>query len=72
MSHKKLVLGLLCIFSLLAFTTLSSAQTAGPAAKSTLAVPVTGSFAPSTTAGTLTSLGTGTFAGTFNIQQFAN
>lgn len=72
MSHKKLVLGLLCIFSLLAFTTISSAQTAAPAAKSALAVPVTGSFAPSTTSGPLSSLGTGTFAGTFNIQQFAN
>lgn len=72
MSHKKLVLGLLCICSLLAFTTLSPAQTAGSAAKSALAVPVTGSFAQSTTSGPLTSLGTGNFAGTFNIQQFVN
>ncbi|HET9184409.1 MAG TPA: hypothetical protein VFP59_19990 [Candidatus Angelobacter sp.] len=73
MSHKKLLLGLLCIFSLLAFTTLSSAQAAaGSAAKSSLPVAVTGSFAPSTTSGPLTSLGTGTFAGTFNIQQFVN
>lgn len=72
MSHKKLVLGLVCVFSLLAFTTIAPAQTAGSAAKTALAVPVTGSFAPSTTSGTLTSLGSGTFAGTFNIQQFAN
>ena len=73
MSRKNLVLGLLCIFSLLlAFTTISPAQTAGSAAKSALAVPVSGSFAPSTTSGTLTSLGSGTFAGTFNIQRFVN
>lgn len=72
MSRKKIILALLCIFSVLAFTTVSPAQTAGSAAKSALAVPVTGSFAPSTTSGPLTSLGTGTFNGTFNIQQFAN
>jgi hypothetical protein len=48
------------------------AQSSTSAAKSALAVPVTGSFAPSTTTGPLTSAGTGTFAGTFNIQQFAN
>lgn len=54
MSRKNLVLGLLCIFSLLAFTTISPAQTAGSAAKTALAIPVSGSFAPSTTSGTLT------------------
>lgn len=72
MSRKNLVLGLLCIFSLLAFTTISPAQSANSAAKSALAIPVSGSFAPSTTSGTLTSLGSGTFAGTFNIQKFVN
>ena len=48
------------------------AQNSSSAAKSALAIPVTGSFAPSTTTGPLTSAGTGTFAGTFNVQQFAN
>ena len=72
MSRKNFVLGLLCIFSLLALTTVAPAQTAGSAAKSAIAVPVTGSFAPSATTGTLASAGTGNFAGTFNIQQFAN
>ena len=71
MSRKRVLVALLCVFSILAFTTISPAQTAS-AAKSALAVPVTGSFAPSTTSGPLTSLGTGTFTGTFNIQQFAN
>jgi hypothetical protein len=69
MNRKKIALGLICIVSLLAFSLAAPAQTA---AKSALAVPVTGSFAPSTTTGPLTSAGTGTFAGTFNIQQFAN
>ena len=68
---KKLYsLGLICMIALLAFSSLAVAQ--NPSAKSGLAVPVTGSFAPSTTSGTLGSLGTGTFAGTLNIQQFVN
>jgi len=36
-----------------------------------LGLPVTGTFAPSVTAGPLSSLGSGTFAGTFNVQRFA-
>lgn len=68
---KKLFsIGLICLISLLAFSSLAVAQ--NPSAKSALAIPVTGSFAPSTTSGTLGSLGTGTFAGTLNIQQFVN
>ena len=70
MKRKILLFGLICIFSLSAFSSLAVAQ--NNSAKSALAVPVTGSFAPSTTTGTLTSLGTGTFSGTFNVQQFAN
>ena len=72
MTRKMIALGLICIIGLVTFSLPAPAQTAQSAAKSALAVPVTGSFAPSTTAGTLTSLGTGTFTGTFNIQQFAN
>jgi hypothetical protein len=72
MNRKMIALGLICVIGLLTFPLAAPAQTASSAAKSALAVPVTGSFAPSTTAGTLTSAGTGTFAGTFNIQQFAN
>ena len=68
---KKLFsLGLICMVALLAFSSLAVAQ--NPSAKSGLAVPVTGSFAPSTTSGTLGSLGTGTLTGTLNIQQFVN
>lgn len=72
MTYKRALLALLCVFSVLAFTTVAPAQAANSSAKSALAVPVTGSFAPSTTTGPLTSAGTGNFAGTFNIQQFAN
>lgn len=68
--NKFVVFGLICMISLFAFSSQAGAQ--NPSAKSTLAVPITGSFAPSSTTGTLTSVGTGTFAGTFNIQQFAN
>ncbi len=35
-----------------------------------LALPVTGSFAPSVTPGPLSLLGSGTFTGTFNVQRF--
>lgn len=72
MNRKVLALGLICILGLLTFSLPATAQSATSAAKSALAVPVSGSFAPSTTTGTLTSLGTGTFNGTFNIQQFVN
>ncbi len=72
MNRKMIALGLICIIGLMTFSLPASAQSVNSAAKSALAVPVTGSFAPSTTTGPLTSVGTGTFAGTFNIQQFAN
>jgi hypothetical protein len=69
MKRKALLLGLICMISLLVFSSSALAQNS---AKSALAVPVTGTFAPSTTSGTLSSLGTGTLTGTFNVQQFAN
>ena len=69
MKQKVFVLGLVCLIGLL---TLSLPAAAQNSAKSNLAVPVTGSFSPSTTTGALTSLGTGTLTGTFNIQQFVN
>jgi hypothetical protein len=72
MRSKILALGLICIVSLFAFSSIAVAQGQNASAKSALAIPVTGSFAPSSTSGTLSSLGTGSFAGTFNIQQFAN
>src|ERR1043166_8211801 len=72
MNRKVIALGLICILGLLTFSLPASAQAANSSAKSALAVPVNGSFAPSTTTGPLASAGTGTFAGTFNIQQFAN
>jgi hypothetical protein len=72
MNRKKFVLGLVCLISLLTFSMSAAAQSAQSSAKSALAVPVTGSFAPSTTTGPLTSAGTGTLTGTFNIQQFVN
>lgn len=72
MRSKFLALGLICIVSLFVFSTVAVAQGQNASAKSALAIPVTGSFTPSSTSGTLSSLGTGTFAGTFNIQQFVN
>lgn len=72
MNHKVKALGLICIIGLLTLCLPAAAQSANSSAKSSLAVPVAGSFAPSATTGPLTSAGTGTFAGTFNIQQFAN
>lgn len=71
MNRKFLASILICAVVLLTLPIAASAQ-ATNSAKSALAVPVTGSFAPSTTSGPLTTAGTGTFAGTFNIQQFAN
>jgi len=52
----------------LAFST--GTASAAPHHKASLALPVTGSFAPSVTPGPLSSLGSGTFAGTFNLQRF--
>jgi phage-related minor tail protein len=72
MNRKRIATGLISIIALLIFSVVAPAQTASSSAKSALAVPVSGSFAPSTTAGTLTSLGTGSLTGTFNIQQFVN
>jgi phage-related minor tail protein len=70
MQRKILALGLaLCVCLLAASSMPAFAQTS---AKSALAIPVTGTVAPSTTTGPLSSLGTGTFNGTFNIQQFVN
>lgn len=42
-----------------------------PHGQGSLAVPVAGQFSPSETTGPLSSLGSGTMAGTFNIQKFA-
>ena len=50
---------------------MASAQTNTSAAKSSLAIPVTGTASPSTTSGPLSSVGSGAFAGTFNVQQFS-
>jgi len=71
MNRKFLASILICAVALLTLPIAASAQTTN-SAKSALAIPVTGSFAPSTTSGPLATAGTGNFAGTFNIQQFAN
>ena len=42
-----------------------------PHGQGSLAVPIAGQFSPSSTTGPLSSLGSGTMAGTFNIQKFA-
>ena len=70
--HKVRAIVLLLVFALgyIALPTLSAAQTSSSSAKSALAVPVTGTVAPSATSGQLTPIGTGTFAGTLNIQNF--
>lgn len=70
MNRKVIVVGLVCLIGLCALSGSAVAQNAS--AKSALSVPVTGSFSPSTTSGTLTSLGTGTFTGNLNIQRFVN
>ena len=71
MNRKFLASILICAVALLTLPIAVSDQTTN-SAKSALAIPVTGSFAPSTTSGPLATAGTGNFAGTFNIQQFAN
>jgi hypothetical protein len=72
LSHRKIT----AIAALLLFVTsyvvlpnVAVAQNA--AAHSTLSIPVSGSFAPSTTSGSLSSLGSGTVTGVFTIQRFA-
>jgi hypothetical protein len=65
---------LLVVFTLgyIALPTLAGAQANNSAAKSSLAVPITGTASPSsTTSGALSSLGSGPITGTFNIQQFS-
>ena len=42
-----------------------------PHGQGSLAVPIAGQFSPSSSTGPLSSLGSGTMAGTFNIQRFA-
>lgn len=42
-----------------------------PHGQGSLAVPVAGQFSPSGTTGPLSSLGSGTMAGTFNVKKFA-
>ena len=42
-----------------------------PHGQGSLAVPIAGQFSPSATTGPLSSLGSGTMAGTFNVQKFA-
>jgi phage-related minor tail protein len=69
MHRKILAIGLALCVCLIAASLPALAQTS---AKSALAIPVTGTVAPSTTTGPLSGLGTGTFSGTFNIQQFVN
>lgn len=70
MHRKILALGLILGICLIATSVPMFAQQSS--AKSALSVPVTGTVAPSATSGPLSSLGTGTFNGTFNIQQFVN
>src|SRR5215467_7491596 len=69
MHRKILALGLALCVCLIAVSIPAFAQTS---AKSAMAIPVTGTVAPSATTGPLSGLGTGTFNGTFNIQQFVN
>lgn len=61
------------VISMLAVLLLSTCTlfAQNPHGQTSLAVPVTGTFAPSSTAGQLSSLGTGTLTGTFNISSFA-
>ena len=70
--HRKIAaLGIvLCVCMLATSVPMFAQQQA--AAKSALAIPVTGTVSPSTTTGPLSGLGTGTFNGVFNIQQFVN
>ena len=49
---------------------IAGAQTNNAAAKSSLAVPVTGTASPSSISGPLSSIGSGPITGIFNIQSF--
>ena len=48
-----------------------AASSGNPHGQTSLAVPVSGTFAPSSQTGPLSSIGSGTLTGTFNINQFA-
>jgi hypothetical protein len=70
-NSKLRALLLLVVFTAgyLVMPAMAGAQASIAAAKSSLAVPVTGTASPSATPGSLSSL-TGTITGTFNIQRF--
>jgi hypothetical protein len=73
MSRKGNMLAVLLVLSILALIpTTALAQGQGKPAGNALAVPVSGTFSPSATSGVLSSLGSGNFVGTFNIQNFTN
>ncbi len=67
---RALTLLLLFTATYLVLPLMASAQTAQSSAKSALAIPVSGTVAPSANGGPLSSIGTGTLTGTFNIQNF--
>ena len=73
MTRKTCMLVVLLALSMIALLpTTALAQGQGKPAGNSLPVPVTGTFSPSATSGPLGSLGSGNFAGTFNIQKFEN
>lgn len=68
---RALLLMLVFTFAYVMMPAMATAQTSNSAAKSSLALPVTGTASPSsTTSGALSSVPSGPITGTFNLQQF--
>lgn len=65
MKHRTSILIAVLVVSTLAFAGAANAQGSNP-----LAVPVTGTFTASANSGPLSALGSGSFSGTLNLQQF--
>jgi hypothetical protein len=70
--HKRSTMAILAALLLSTCMAFSQNPNSGnPHGQGSLAVPVAGQFSPSGTTGPLSSLGSGTMAGTFNVQKFA-
>ena len=70
--HTRSTMAILAVLLLSTCMVFSQNPNSGnPHGQGSLAVPVAGQFSPSETTGPLSSLGSGTMAGTFNIQKFA-
>ena len=70
--HTRNTMAILAVLLLSTCMVFSQNPNSGnPHGQGSLAVPIAGQFSPSATTGQLSSLGSGTMAGTFNVQRFA-